>query len=125
MTAPAASTQRESILITIALAPFRAIERARGWRRLALLAVYTLIAVVIGAFLWRRSQLAGLPDVGEPFDVAATRWPAPSPGNRNAFPIYSRAAMRFSDMTPAVGNSFNNANLSWSRADATLRAWVA
>ncbi len=125
MTAPPASTQRESILITIALSPFRAIERTRGWRRLALLAIYALIAVVIGAFLWRRSQLAGLPDVGEPFDVAAARWPAPVRGDRNAFPIYSHAAMRFSDMTSAAGNSFNNANLSWSRADATLRAWVA
>jgi hypothetical protein len=51
MSAPPASTERESILITIALFPFRAIERARGWRRLALLAVYSVMALVIGAFL--------------------------------------------------------------------------
>ncbi len=124
MTASTASAERESIFIRIVLSPFRAIERARGWRRLVLLAFYALVAVVVGAFLWRRSQLAGLPDSGAPCDVAATRWPAP-PGNRNAFPIYCRAAQRFRDMTSAVGTSFNNANLSWSRADATLRAWVA
>ncbi len=125
MTAPPASTERESIPIRIALSPLRAIERARGWRRFALLAVYAVIAVVVGAFLWRRSELAGLPDVGEPFDVAAARWPAPVPGDRNAFPSYQRAAARFQDMTATVGSSFNNANLSWSRADATMRAWVA
>ena len=90
-----------------------------------LLAVYAVIAVVIGAFLWRRSELAGLPDVGEPFDVAAVRWPAPVPDERNAFPSYERAAARFQDMTAAVGSSFNDANRSWSRADVTLRAWVA
>ena len=58
---------------TIALAPFRAIERTRGRRRLGLLVLYGLIAVVIWALLWRRSQLAGLPDVGALFDVAAFR----------------------------------------------------
>ena len=125
MSQPAATREREPILIRIALSPLRAIERARGWRRFVLVAVYAIIALVIGAILWRRSELAGLPDVGEPFDVAVVRWPAPVPGDRNAFSSYQRAAARFQDMTAAVGSSFNNANLSWARSDATLRAWVA
>jgi hypothetical protein len=41
-----------------------------------------LIAAVLTAFLWRRSQLAGLPDVGERFDVAAFRSPARVPDDR-------------------------------------------
>ena len=64
MTSEPASMQRESLLVKIALSPFRAIERARGWRRLGLLVLYAAIAVVIGGLLWRRSQLAGLPMSG-------------------------------------------------------------
>ncbi len=67
------SLRRESVLISILLAPARAIERTRGWRRRGLLVVYALIAAAILIPLWRRSQLAGLPDALEPFDVAAFR----------------------------------------------------
>ena len=66
-------TQRPSVWVTVALAPLLAIERTRGWRRLGLLVLYGIAALVIGAFLWRRAQLAAVPDVGEPFDVAAFR----------------------------------------------------
>ena len=57
----------------------------------------------IWAFLWRRSQLAALPDVGEPFDVAAFRSPARVPDDRNAFVPYHRAAQRFRDMNRGGG----------------------
>ena len=66
-----------SAFAAILLFPLRAIERARGWRRLALLLLYVLIALPILALLWRRSQLAGLPDVGEPFDASGARGPPP------------------------------------------------
>ena len=119
------SIQRESLLVTIALSPFRAIERTRGWRRLGLIALYGIIVVVAGALLWRRSQLAGLPDVGEPSDVAAARSTARVPDDRNAFVPYRQAAQRYREMTAAESASFSNANLAWSRADATIRGWVA
>ena len=125
MTSEPSRMRRESILLTIALSPLRAIERTRGWRRLGLLLVYAMIAVVILALVRRRSQLAGLPDVGEPFDVAAFRTPAGVSDDRNAWVPYRLAAARFRDLNEAEGNSFSNANLAWTRADATLCAWVA
>ena len=87
--------RRESVLAAIAFAPSRAIERTRGWSRLGLLVLYGLMALVIWGLLWRRSQLAALPDVGEPFDVAAFRLPAHVPDDRNAFVPYRRAAHGF------------------------------
>ena len=117
-------TQRPSVWVTVALAPLRAIERTRGWRRLGLLVLYGVVALVIGAFLWRRAQLAAVPDVGEPFDVAAFRSPARVPDERNAFAAYRLAAERSRDMSQADGPSFEKANLAWSRADAIMRGWV-
>ncbi len=119
------STRRPSVVLAIVLAPFRAIELARGWRRVGLLALYGLIAVVVWALLWRRSQLAGLPDIGEPFDVAAFLARARVPEERDAFVPYREAAQRYRDMNEAERASFPNANLAWPRADATLRRWVA
>jgi len=125
MSAEPASMQREPVLVTIALSPFRAIERTRGWRRVGLVVLYGLIALVSWALLWRRAQLASLPDIGEPFDVAAFRSPARVADDRNAFVPYRLAAQRFRDMNRAEGESFSKANLAWSRADATIRGWVA
>jgi hypothetical protein len=107
----------------ILLSPLRAIERARGWRRIGLLILYVMIALPILALLWRRGQLAGLPNVGNTFD-----FPQPTsrvPDERNAFVPYQRAAERFRDLSEAEGKSFSSANLRWSAADATLRGWVA
>ncbi len=99
MSVEPAPSARESALVTILLAPFRAVEQARGWRRVGLLAVYGMVVLAIGGFLWRRAQLAGLPDVAEPFDVAAHRALARVPDDRNAFVAYRRAAGRFRDMS--------------------------
>jgi hypothetical protein len=64
----------ERSFVAILPFPLRTIERARGWRR--------------------RSQLAGLPDVGNTFDVTASR-PTPGvPDDRNAFVLYRRAGRR-------------------------------
>ena len=125
MSAEPATRPRESIFAIILLFPLRAIERARGWRRLGLLLVYVMIALPIAALLWRRSQLAGLPDVGEIYDgsIAASR--APAADDRNAFVLYLRATERFSEMKPDAWESFSKANLVWTRADAVLRRWVA
>ncbi len=109
----------------ILLFPLRAIERARGWRRLALLLLYVMIALPILAPLWRRSQLAGLPDVGDTFEVTDARPAARVPDDRNAFVAYRRAAERFREMSDDEGESFSRADLRWSRADAALRGWVA
>ena len=118
-------TRRESALVASVLFPLRAIERARGWRRVILLVVYGFIALGTWAILWRRSQLAALPDIGDPFVSAGWRVPASVPDDRNAFAAYRRAADRFRNMNDAEGNSFSKADFAWSRADPTFRDWVA
>jgi hypothetical protein len=110
--------------VAILLFPLRAIERARGWRRLGLLLLYVMIALPILALLWRRLQFAGLPDVGNTFDLAATRPPGGVPDDRNPFVLYRQAAQRFREMNKDEAESFSKANLRWSAADATLRRWV-
>ncbi|MGO9920805.1 MAG: hypothetical protein ACLQIB_39710 [Isosphaeraceae bacterium] len=118
------ATQRESAWVAIVLSPLRAVERMRGWRRLALVALYGIIALVTCALGWRHAQLAKLPDVGDPFAGAALRLPARVPDDRNAFFIYRRAVERFQDMNEAESASFSKANFSWLDADATFRGWV-
>jgi hypothetical protein len=63
----------------ILLFPLRAVEQARGWRRFVLLLAYAMIASPIVAVGWRRSQLAGLPDVGNTFEAPAPRPVVPVP----------------------------------------------
>ncbi len=118
-------TRSESALVASVLLPLRAIERSRGWRRVVLLVLYGVIALGTWAILWRRSQLAALPDIGDPFVLVAWRVPASVPDDRNAFVAYRRAAGRFRNMNDAEGKSFSKANFTWSRADPTFRAWVA
>ena len=123
-TSERASTARESLLFKIVLSPFRAIENTHGWRRLGVLIAYALIALAIGAFLWRQTRIASLPDVGEPFDTAAYRAAARIPDDRNAFVPYWLAALMYREMSKAEADSFSNANFEWSRSDATFRGWV-
>ncbi len=115
-------THDEGAVATILLFPVRAIERARGWRRVGLLLLYVMIALPIVMLLWRRSQFAGLPDVGNTFELPAARH---GDDDRNAFVVYRQATERLRDMNRVEQESFGDANLRWSRADAALRGWVA
>jgi hypothetical protein len=112
-------------VVAILLGPLRAIERARGWRRLGLLLLYVMIALPVLAPLWRRSQLAGVPDVGNTFDVPAAQPTARVPEDRNAFVLYRRAAERFRDLSKDEEESYSTTNFRWSAADTALRGWVA
>jgi hypothetical protein len=125
MSTQSASTRRPSVFAAVLLFPFRAVERTRGWRRLGLLALYVAIALPILALLWRRSQLAGLPDVGAPLDGASSSNSRGVPEDRNAFVSYRQAVEKVRDMTRGESDSFAKANLEWSKADAVLRGWVA
>ena len=121
MSTESAAPHRESAFTSIALFPLRALERARGWRRLGLLLLYALIALPILAMMCRQSRLAALPDVGDTFDLPA----AGTADDRNAFVPYRRAVERSREMSEAEAESFSRANLRWSAADAVLRGWVA
>ena len=107
----------------ILLFPLRAVEQARGWRRFVLLLAYAMIALPIVAVGWRRSQLAGLPDVGNTFEVPAPRPGGPVPDDRNSFVLYRQAAGRFRDLSGDKDDSFK-ANFRWAWADANIRRWV-
>ena len=126
----AMSTQRirphgAAAVAGILLFPLRAVEQARGWRRFVLLLVYATIALPIAAVGWRRSQLAGLPDVGNTFEVPAARPGGPVPDDRNPFVLYRQAAGRFRDLSGDNDDSFSKANFRWAWADAKIRRWVA
>ena len=56
-----------------------------------LTAAAVLLAMMIAPPLWWSIQLMGLPDIGEPFDVAAFR-AIRIPDDRNAFVLYRQAA---------------------------------
>src|SRR5438270_7476153 len=76
------------------LAPLRWAERARGRRRLALLAAYTLVLFVGIAAVWRIVGIRSLPDVGDPFDVAEYR-PGPVVASaEDATPLYEQAVAK-------------------------------
>jgi hypothetical protein len=100
-------------VFSIVQLPLRPIERSRGWRRFVLLVFYGLIVLCGSAILWRRSDLAELPDVGYQFVGAALRSPAPVADDRNAFVANRRTVERFRDMNDDEGNSFSNSDFAW------------
>ena len=81
--------------------PFAWVARARGWRWFVLVGVECLLAVIAGAALWVATGRLPIPDVGEPFDVAAFKARALAP-ERNAYPLFERAleVYRDSDRPP-------------------------
>jgi hypothetical protein len=82
--------------------PARLLERTRGRKRLALVALYLLIGTVIGVFAWRESTLRGLPDVGDPFDVAAFQAERAAEAD-DAYPLYQRAFGRLKPLPRNLG----------------------
>ena len=68
----------------------RAARPMRRWRRVAVVAL-PLVLAAVGAGWWS-TQLWGLPDIGDPFDVAAFEAASGVPDERNAFVEYHHAA---------------------------------
>jgi hypothetical protein len=122
MTVQSISQRQMSRVLTWLLFPLTLIERTRGRKRLALLFAYTILAVVLGVFGWRALSLRGLPDVGEPFDVAAFARET-VPESEDAFTIYREA---LSSVAPRVGDTdyasaWNSVRAGWSRASDDLK----
>src|SRR4051794_13458574 len=96
--------------------------RQIAWITLGLTVLLALVAAIFG--IWWLNSLNGLPDIGDPFDVAAFR-SFRLPDEQNAFTYLRRAAEKLTpwpDLPGAVGPSA--ATVSWSKADPKLRAWV-
>jgi hypothetical protein len=90
-----------------------------------MLVVTICLAVATGALaIWWLNSLNGLPDIGDPFDVAAFRATRLA-DVENAFTFFWRAAEKLTpwpDLPRAVDLSAST--VSWSKADPKLRAWV-
>lgn len=113
------------VLASALLAPLIWLERARGRRRFALVALYSLVLAATGAFLWRATCLIELPDIGEPFDLERYGVVHVNDAD-NAFVLYQRAADRLhatgKQKTLSVSKEFNVTD--WSAASAEMRAWA-
>ncbi len=92
--------------------------------------VYSILVVLLGILaappLWWEAQLIGLPDVGDPFDVAAFR-SRTIPDDRNAFVLYNQAAAQ---VKPILGyfkrpKTSDELFARWSKADEDIRRLLA
>ncbi len=120
--ATTSSVSRNFPTLRYLAAPFRWFFRSR---RRVLTVAAMLLAMIAAPPLWWSLQLVGLPDIGEPFDVAAFRKFA-IPDDRNAFVLYLEAADR---LKPLIASSKAHAekidlNAPWSQADPAVRRWV-
>jgi hypothetical protein len=117
--------------VTVSGKPSKAVELLRKRLRQLLRVVVVLaacVAVAAAAFaIWWLNSLNGLPDIGDPFDVAAFR-AFRLLDEQNAFTYLRRASEK---LTPIVGwDSGNGADpselkFSWSIANPTLREWAS
>jgi hypothetical protein len=107
------------------VAPATLVERTRGRRRLALLALYAVILAGGGAFAWRWSNLLGVPDIGDPFDEKAFL-AFTIPPERNAYTWYIRAqAILVADRTRGSwGNNAKLGQLDWKKTTPEQKSWV-
>jgi hypothetical protein len=102
--------------------PIRWVGKSR--RRLRVTAL-VMVAFIASAPLWWVTQLIGLPDIGEPFDVASFRAGRVA-DERNAFVLYARAASvqkpAASYLAKAKGK--NDIHARWSAAGPEVHHWV-
>jgi hypothetical protein len=86
------------------------------------LAIGLALAATALAIRWLAS-LNGLPDIGEPFDVAAFR-AFSVPDDQNAFTFLRRADEALTPMPGGTRAAGVSGVVSWSQADPKLREWV-
>ena len=101
-----------------------AARRFRQGRWVVLALAFVLACGAAGVMIWRSVSLIRLPDVGDPFDVAAEEAIA-IPEDRDAFAYFRRAEERLGRM-PDIERSVRLAGPvgPWSKADPGLRRWV-
>ena len=120
--ATTSSASRNFPTLRFLAAPFRWFFRSR---RRVLIAAAVLLAMIAAVPLWWSIQLVNLPDIGDPFDVAAFR-SYTIPDDRNAFVLYSEAAGRLKELNLLPKSTGENADpqARWSKATPTVRRWV-
>ena len=91
-------------------------KRLRQLGRVTLVLAIGLTVAATALSVWWLNSLNGLPDIGDPFDVAAFR-AFRVPDDQNAFTFLRRAEEK---LTPSPSHLAT----SWSQADPKLREWV-
>ena len=92
-------------------------KRLRQLLRVTLVLAICLAVAAAAFAIWWLTSLNGLPDIGDPFDVAAFR-AFSIPDDQNAFTFLRRASQM---LTPGP---LTSPSVSWSQADPKLREWV-
>ncbi len=117
------SWHRSFPTLSLLFAPFRWSEKSRRRLRVAAL---MLLAIFAGLLLRWATQLLGLPDIGDPFDVQAFR-AMTIPDDRNAFVVYRQAAGFLKPWRQdRQSSSKQNIDLyaRWSKADPAVQRWA-
>jgi hypothetical protein len=114
--------QRSFPTFLLMAAPFRWLTKSR---QRVLCVVLILLWMVTAPPVWWATQLMGLPDIGDPFDVEAFR-AMTIPDDRNSFVLYRQALalytpLRFSDTSPSVQEDLHT---RWSTAPPEVRRWA-
>jgi len=123
------STQSESLAtVTVSGTSPKLLQLLRKrLRQLLRVTIVLAIGLALGAMalgIWWLTSLNGLPDIGDPFDVAAFR-ASRIPDDQNAFTFLRRANETVTpepELSPTVGRSAGN--FSWSKGHPKVRAWV-
>ncbi len=92
--------------------------------RVFVLAVVAALAAMVGVSLWRMRSVSDLPDVGDPFDLAAARRVVVMSDEDNAYVQYKEARRQLTRFTSALAKSVQAATGSWSKAGTNVRDYL-
>jgi hypothetical protein len=120
--ASTSSASRNFPTLRYLAAPFRWLF---GSRRRILTAAAVLLGLIAAPVVWWSTQLLGLPDIGEPFDVQEFR-SLTIPDDRNAFVLYRQAADRLKLLHASSKPEADKIDMKapWSGAHPLVRRWV-
>ncbi len=117
-----ANLRRSFPTVWLIVAPVRWIGKSR---RRIWCSILTLLVIIAAPPIWWATQLSGLPDIGDPFDVNAFR-EMTIPDDRNAFVLYRQAAAVLKLLRTPEGSEHRPINYSarWSEAKPEDRRWL-
>ena len=98
-------------------------KRLRQLLRVVVVLTACVAVAATALAIWWLNSLNGLPDVGDPFDVAAFR-AFGLPDEQNAFTYLRRASEKLTPIRGWNGGEPGQLKFSWSTANPMLREWA-